>query len=272
MSQHLFNIDPISGREEHTLIECCYGLGEKLVSGLVSPTRFIVNNTSGNIDTSEPGAEKVELGQEMLFELIDVCSKIQRHYGSAQDIEWAFDEDGKLWILQSRPITSIKWRTDLDEFTNADLKDGGISSKVCSPLMFSLYELAMVSSMKNYFHNIKLIDKSIDQTWFVFHYGRGYWNSGVIKRALHKIPGFSEKNFDQDLGIQKAYPGDGVGHRTATNPITVARAIPILLGLNKEFENCELLIEEFKNNFAKSDDYWKKKVSNFSQFLLKYCK
>lgn len=268
----LFNIDPLSGKEEDTLVECCFGLGEKLVSGLVSPTRYVFNNQTRDVVRREPGAENVELTSAMIEDLLTESASIQREYGTAQDIEWAFDQNNKLWILQTRPITSIKWRTDLDEFTNADLKDGGISSKICTPLMFSLYELAMVSSMKNYFHNIKLIDKENEQNWFVYHYGRGYWNSGVIKRALYKIPGFSEKNFDQDLGIQKKYPENGEGHKTSTNPVTILRAIPILLALNREFENCEIMIEKFKSEFNQTDLFWKEKVSKFSGTEIKVIK
>ena len=64
------------------------------------------------------------------------------HFGRPQDIEWAIDHTGVFWLLQARPITQVRSRADIDEFTNADLKDGGISANSCTPHMFSLYHRA----------------------------------------------------------------------------------------------------------------------------------
>ena len=51
--------------------------------------------------------------------------------------------------------------------------------------------------------------KRFNQPRFVHQYGIVYWNSGIFKRGLIKIPGFDEKKFDEDLGIKKDYGQSG---------------------------------------------------------------
>ncbi len=80
------------------LIECCRGLGDKLVSGEITPTRYRLS-----------GQEVVEhrgnnlLSEDQLYALIRAGRKIEKIFESPQDIEWAI-EDNKLFILQSRPV------------------------------------------------------------------------------------------------------------------------------------------------------------------------
>ena len=80
----IFTKHPVDG--EGMLIEAVYGLGEKLVQG-------------GNPDAT--------LSESQEAELKATARLIETLFGSPQDIEWAFDKDGVLWILQSRPITTI---------------------------------------------------------------------------------------------------------------------------------------------------------------------
>ncbi|UCG30322.1 MAG: hypothetical protein JSV53_00155 [candidate division WOR-3 bacterium] len=80
------------------LIECCEGLGDKLVSGKVMPTRYRIRN---NRMVEQKG--KDILSQKQLSELVKAGKKIERIFKSPQDVEWAFQK-GKLFILQSRPI------------------------------------------------------------------------------------------------------------------------------------------------------------------------
>ncbi len=80
------------------MIECCSGLGDKLVAGEVVPVRYRVR---GGKIIEHKGAEL--LSTERLEELIVAGKKIERILKMAQDIEWAI-EDGRLYILQSRPV------------------------------------------------------------------------------------------------------------------------------------------------------------------------
>jgi pyruvate, water dikinase len=125
----MFTIDPSTGDRDHLVIEGAFGLGEAVVSGSVSPDRYVVNKDGLHIDRREvrrkelaivslPGGgtetreldewegRKPVLSDEEVHEVADLGVRIERHYGSPQDTEWAFDDGGAVWMLQSRPVTT----------------------------------------------------------------------------------------------------------------------------------------------------------------------
>lgn len=133
----MFTANPINNEMDEMMINASWGLGEAVVSGIVTPDEYVVNKKSKQIIDkfisekntmvikSDDGIGTVEvkvediLGKEFitsecltegeLFTLINYGLKIEEMYGSFQDIEWGFDRDTKeLYILQSRPITTIK--------------------------------------------------------------------------------------------------------------------------------------------------------------------
>jgi len=215
-----FSIHPMSGREEHALIECCRGLGEKLVSGRTAPSRYVIRLEDTSVVESDPGQESVRIDEPMLRQLRNYILELQAHFGCPQDIEWAIDQHGRLWLLQSRPITRVEWRTDIPEFTSADFREGGVSARVCTPLMYSLYRNALQSSMQRYFVAIKLLKENEPQrTWIAMFYGRPYWSASAVKSILVKTPGFDEEVFDRDLGIRKNYGDRG----PARTPMSLRR-------------------------------------------------
>ncbi|QOX81589.1 hypothetical protein H8R18_07570 [Nanchangia anserum] len=123
----MFTADPVTGADE-TIINASWGLGESVVSGLVTPDEYRV--ASGKISvrvgakesrldrvgtdvvrTSDPRCADAQcLSEEQVRELDDVGHQIHDHFGMPMDIEWAIDDDG-LWILQARPITTIAGET-----------------------------------------------------------------------------------------------------------------------------------------------------------------
>jgi phosphohistidine swiveling domain-containing protein len=258
-----FSIDPLSGKEENFVLELCTGLGERLVSGHVSPTRYIVDHRTLRICAYMPGKEALELSRQQLKTLGDLLLRIQAEFGSPQDVEWAMDAEGALWILQSRPITRIVWRTDLGEYSNADLKDGGISSAVCTPMMYSLYNRCFSESMARYLAALKLRKPGNSDRWMVHKYGIVYWNVGIIKAALHKIPGFNEQHLDSDLGIEKHY-GPAGPRITPTNLRTVIRAIPVWIALGREYSGCRRAVAQFKRRFDRMDRLQLAEIRHFS--------
>jgi len=70
---------------------------------------MIVRYKDGNREekVSESKRDNQKLSDEKIIELADLCQKIENHYGHPQDIEWLLYED-KLYIVQSRPITTLK--------------------------------------------------------------------------------------------------------------------------------------------------------------------
>ncbi|HVD52375.1 MAG TPA: PEP/pyruvate-binding domain-containing protein, partial [Candidatus Udaeobacter sp.] len=99
----LFTADPITGRRRRAAIEAVRGLGEQLVSGAVNPDHFMVDTRSGAVLERRGDI----LSDAQLRDLAAVGARIEEHFGRPQDIEWAIDKDGKLWIVQSRDITTL---------------------------------------------------------------------------------------------------------------------------------------------------------------------
>ncbi|MGN6664724.1 MAG: phosphoenolpyruvate synthase [Solirubrobacterales bacterium] len=125
----MFTIDPSTGDRDRLIIEGAFGLGEAVVSGAVSPDRYVVAKGGLEVERREVrrkelavlplpggGTETQDLDEEQgrrpvlsdseVRTLAELGVRIERHYGSPQDTEWAFDEEGKVWMLQSRPVTT----------------------------------------------------------------------------------------------------------------------------------------------------------------------
>jgi pyruvate,water dikinase len=125
----MFTRSPTTGDKSVITIEGAWGLGSAVVGGEVTPDRWVVGKITGEIpvrDISDKairhapapggGVEDVVvaadqrniacLSDEELQALRAVGRKVERHYGRAQDIEWAIDRhSGKVLLLQSRPET-----------------------------------------------------------------------------------------------------------------------------------------------------------------------
>jgi pyruvate,water dikinase len=124
----MFTRSPTTGDRSVIVIEGAWGLGSAVVSGEVTPDRFVMGKITGEVTVrdirdkhvrhvpltgggtaeQETPAELREvpcLSDEQLQQLREVARRIEKHYGRPQDIEWAFDQQGALRILQSRPET-----------------------------------------------------------------------------------------------------------------------------------------------------------------------
>ena len=124
----MFTRSPTTGDRSVIVIEGAWGLGSAVVSGEVTPDRFVVAKITGEItvrDISDkhvqhvplpaggteevptPDAQRREpcVSDEELMKLREVARRIERHYGRPQDIEWAIDRTHQVLILQSRPET-----------------------------------------------------------------------------------------------------------------------------------------------------------------------
>lgn len=125
----LFTADPVSGNRNIASIDASFGLGEALVSGLVSADLYQVDKKPYQITKRQiaskqiaiqpldaGGTEQIELPEDertraalmdaQIIELARLGSQIEAHFGKPQDIEWAL-ADSIFYIIQSRPITSL---------------------------------------------------------------------------------------------------------------------------------------------------------------------
>ena len=126
----LFTANPATGQRSEMIVNASFGLGEAVVGGQVTPDTFVVDRTTlaaketvigpkaqkivadGDqgtrlVDVDEGERDVASLPDALLTELAGLAARVETHFdGQPQDIEWAV-ADGKLWLLQSRPITNL---------------------------------------------------------------------------------------------------------------------------------------------------------------------
>lgn len=125
----LFTLDPVTGDRSKVVVEGCWGLGEGVVSGALTPSRYVVDKVTFEVVnreiahqptrydfdpvTGEVGLVAVPeqrhdascLTDDELASLARVAKRIEQHHGAAQDIEWAVTDSGAAHVLQVRPET-----------------------------------------------------------------------------------------------------------------------------------------------------------------------
>ena len=101
-----FTSDPFNMDLGTSVIEYTKGLGDKLVAGEVDPTgSYEVSNISGQFTPTMVDVEDYKIIRA-LTSVHDTCKRIADLFGKPMDIEWAWDDEGRLWILQARPLTT----------------------------------------------------------------------------------------------------------------------------------------------------------------------
>jgi pyruvate,water dikinase len=125
----MFTADPATGDTQRLIIEAAWGLGEVVVGGQVEPDTYTVDKQGPRlrevrvghkdfllerapeggdrrVELSEERARKRVLTDEEVLTLARLGARVEAHYGSPQDIEWA-EQGGRLYLVQSRPITTL---------------------------------------------------------------------------------------------------------------------------------------------------------------------
>ncbi len=105
-----FTVHPVTKDKNQMVIEAGYGLGEAIVGGKITPDTYLINKKNIGVGhlylVSKSIQGKQKLSDKQIIKLAKLCQKIEKLFKYPQDIEWAFAK-GKIYILQSRPITTI---------------------------------------------------------------------------------------------------------------------------------------------------------------------
>ena len=133
----MFTADPATGDRDRVVIEAAYGLGEVVVGGQVEPDTYVVAKDGPRVVQEHLGVKATKivrgpdghdrrvavpddeqtrrvLDENVLMALAHTSIEIERHYGRPQDVEFAID-DNHIWIVQSRPITTLAEAAGDDE-------------------------------------------------------------------------------------------------------------------------------------------------------------
>ncbi len=194
-----FSIHPVSGRLDRLVIEANYGLGESVVSGQCEVDHFeisktgceIISQTIGHKDrmvaatpdgtaTQPVPADRSDvpcLAVEHLRDLARLLLRIEDHYGWPQDIEWG-RRDGRLYLFQSRPVTTFQPRWTRDESAER-------FPNPMSPLSWDFISTAFRASLT---HSLQLMGLPVIQgDWFSRIDEYIYGNQTAVELlALHR--------------------------------------------------------------------------------------
>lgn len=121
----MFSLDPVTNDKTKIVIEAVYGLGENIVQGQTTPDHYEVDKSSLKILKKEIVIQKEMMTQKKKHDLVPkeiqtkrkltddeiiqlarYCKKLENHYLHPQDAEWAMDDKRKLYIVQTRPVTT----------------------------------------------------------------------------------------------------------------------------------------------------------------------
>ena len=150
----LFTADPVSGRHDRLIIDAVAGLGEALVSGEATPDHFALDQDN-HITFSDIVHPQQVISDAEITALAKGARQAAASIGSHLDMEWAIDQDGSLFWLQARPITTLP--SDLNELDTPIPPDHVITrcnvgemmpGAVC-PLTFSTQGRAIENGMQH---------------------------------------------------------------------------------------------------------------------------
>ncbi len=131
----MFSVDPFTGDRSKIIIEAGFGLGEAVVSGAITPDRYVVDKESMKIvdkriskqskmivkvkgvdqwvEVEEELHEAQKLPDNYVLELANYAKLLEEHYSCPQDIEWGV-ENNKVNIVQTRAVTTLKNKKQIE--------------------------------------------------------------------------------------------------------------------------------------------------------------
>lgn len=247
-----FTVDPVSGNDKTMLIEVGEGLGENIVSGQNKPEQYYYNWYEEEYTENE---NNHYLNSNLVKTLGNEFYKIMQFFGYPCDIEFALVKN-ELYILQARKITKIEYQGYHYLWSTADFKDGGVSASVCTPYMWSLYEYIWEYTLKKFILDSKILRPlELPSKLGDMFYGRCYWNLSAVKKAMSKIVGYKERDFDEEYGITPTYEGDG--KKTGVTLVSIIAIIRMAIAQNKIVKTREKNKDKLKRDLLTKYYYYK---------------
>ena len=209
-----FSADPVSGRRSVAMVSAVSGTGEKLVSGEVDGETWRI----GHPNKIESRPDTQLLSEVEVTAISTLARDCETACGRPQDIEWAIDLAGKLWLLQSRPITTLGGVPDpsdtLRVWDNSNIAES--YNGVTTPLTFSFARRIYESAYREFCKLLSVPRDRIERSDEVFSQmlglirGRVYYNLVSWYRVLALLPGFQlNRSFmEQMMGVREPMPDE----------------------------------------------------------------
>jgi len=205
----MFTSDPRNKRADTIILESIYGLGEAIVSGMVTPDQYAIDKKSGkiikeNINTKEKKLvlsqgentiktvaknqqNKPSLTPKQITQLVNLGRKIEAHFNSPQDIEWSFEKNA-LYILQTRPITTLE---EPDEILWTRGYGDEYWTDVASPLYVSLLGRYLEDYVTKEGAKIMGYNEVLGHDLIRIHKSHAYFNTNVLESVFTYYPKFA---------------------------------------------------------------------------------
>jgi len=203
----MFTKDPVYASSNNMIIESSWGLGESIVSGIVSPDRFVYDPMKNKVIESRISRKDkglflskntiVEIEDKLqkapsisdlqMMQLLEIGKRIEDYFEHPQDIEWSIEGDS-IYILQSRPITTL----DSDEevlWTRAYGDE--YWADVTSPLFFSFLGHYLTNYVNHEGSSVMGYKELTGLKLLKLHKGHIYFNSKVLEEVFTFNPRFS---------------------------------------------------------------------------------
>ncbi|MDD3147226.1 MAG: PEP/pyruvate-binding domain-containing protein [Candidatus Riflebacteria bacterium] len=238
-----FTVNPTTRYEDEILITSVFGLGEGLVSGTLDSDQFICLKKEGYPVIEKQLADKVEklvfdleknfgtktvsvpaemagkasLTDAQLRSIATVCHRIEGSYSNVpQDIEWTIDGEGRVRILQARPITTIEQPVPSERLFKTIWDNSNIVesySGVTTPLTFSFAIYAYHRVYVQFCQVLMVPDEEIKANDFAFANmlgflnGRIYYNLKNWYKLISVLPGYSYNSrfMEGMMGVKVSY-------------------------------------------------------------------
>lgn len=200
-----FSCDPVSGRRDVCVITSVSGLGDRLVSGECDGETWCVTADEA------VGPESGVLQSGNAVEIRRLAVRAERFFGAPQDIEWAM-ENGRLHLVQSRPITALPDRERREIWDNSNI--GESYHGVTTPLTFTFARRAYEEVYRQFCRVLRVPSRRIRENSRVFANmlglvrGRIYYNLLNWYRVLAMLPGFRVNRtfMEQMMGVKEPLP------------------------------------------------------------------
>lgn len=212
----LFTQNPLKPSSQTMMINAVYGVGEGLVGGHLDPDTWTFDYQGNQLEehlvekdkkwvrSGESGCLEVEiqpaittpcLDKQKLNELVNISRSIEDLYQFPQDVEWAI-KDNKIYILQSRPITSevVSHKGRLFVWDNSNIVEsyGGLTKPLTFGFARYVYHQVYVQFCEILFvpqKHIKEMDFFLKNMLGLF-YGRVYYNLLNWYKLTSILPGY----------------------------------------------------------------------------------
>lgn len=226
-----FSCNPQTGDPGEAVVSAAFGLGEGVVAGTVECDTYFVDTSvrtivsrsvaekqsrvmaadgSGTVIEQITASTDQALTDTQVVELVDTALGLAEAFGVPQDVEWAYDAEGVLYLLQARPITATGARETIFDNVNVAESYPGLSSPLTFSILRNAYEQVFRACHKDFGATDAIVDRNAASLYPYLvgtAHGRIYYNISNWYRLFLQIPGmeFAIEGWEAALNIENRY-------------------------------------------------------------------